>query len=62
MFLSSLRFISKISKLIPSPDKMSAIPPKSAKVNKVANAGALSSLKFSTIIFDVDPSSSIIEL
>ena len=57
---SSLLFIliSKISKLIPSPDNRSAIPPKSANVNNFANAGALITLKFSIVILDTESMSS----
>ena len=58
----SLRLISKKSKLIPCPDKRSAIPPRSAKVSKVAKTGALITLKFSIVSFEIEFFSSIVEL
>ena len=43
---SSVNFISKDSKLKPSPDNNTANPLKSAKANNLAKAGALRTLKF----------------
>ena len=46
-------FISKISKDKPSPFAKSANPPKSAKDNNLIKPGALITLKFSILIFEL---------
>ena len=61
-FESSVKLISKISKLMPRPDNKSAKPLKSAKVSKVAKAGAFITSKFSIVSFEAEPISSIMEL
>ena len=60
LFFSIL--ISKISNDNPSPSAKSANPPKSAKDNNLTTPGALITLKFSILSFELDYNSSIIEV
>jgi len=53
--------ISKISKLIPSPLSVSAIPCKEANVSNCAKAGTFETLKFVIIKFELELSFEIIE-
>ena len=54
-------FISKISKVNPSPAAKSAKPPRSAKESNFTTPGALMTLKFSIFNIELDFEFSIIE-